>query len=84
MNQTEPNILPLAVAGQHFLGCPSVCWHFDNEALMRATARAAAALHSTSAQLHWQKGTSKDFENLRNKLINEPVEAKRNLCISYT
>ena len=50
---------------------------------MRATARAAAALHSTSTQQHCQKGISKDFKNLRNKLKNEPVEAKPNLCILH-
>jgi hypothetical protein len=55
----------------------------DSEALMRPTARAAAALHSTSTQQHWQKGISKDFKNLRHKLKNEPVEAKPNLCILH-
>jgi len=55
----------------------------DSEALMRPTARAAAALHSTSTQQHWQMGISKDFKNLRHKLKNEPVEAKPNLCILH-
>jgi len=47
---------------------------------MRATTRAAAALHSTNTQQHWQKGISKDFKNLRNKLKNQPGEPKPNLC----